>query len=332
MPWVIVRPQLVGYLFIAAVVPLARRLMQARNRELIRWWVVAFAGEMVWVNLHLFAVIGPVLLTVACLGLALQRRSGLPRVVAAAVVSVAASALTPYGPIAAAKAISVHDNVAGVAIEWRPAGFATFSQFTAVLALGLAVVAARSAWQRRDVAALPVLAVLAVGAAMACRMAPALAVVALPDAAAWFSVGKFRRRGVAGVGVVVALLGAGVFVTGLGRLGQLATGTDSAALVRRIPHGCHTLNDYELGGTLIFFRPDVRVSIDSRTDLYGRRRIDANAAWLASSSDAAIRALDARGVDCVIAPTSDALVRTLAGDAAWRKAGADAVRSLYVRR
>jgi hypothetical protein len=332
MPWVIVRPQLVGYLLIAAVLPLARRVMGADRRSLPGLLAVTFAGEALWVNLHLFAVVGPVLMTAACLGVVIEQRHGMLRVVAAALVSVAACGLTPYGPVASSKALAVHHDVGSVAVEWRPPGFATYSQFTAVIALLVAVGALRVACRRRDFAAVAVLVVLGLSTVAACRVAPALAVVALPQAAVWLSGGRLRLRGAQVVAAVLVAIGVGVFAVGLGHFGRLATPSDSATLVRKLPHACRTLNDYQLGGSLILFRPDVKVSVDSRTDLYGSARIEGNAAWLASSSLAARRALDKQRVNCVVALSSAPLISALAHDGAWRKAGADGARTLYVRR
>ena len=338
MPWVIVRPQLVGYLFVCGAIPLARRVIAAQGRRLVGWLALAGVVEVVWVNLHLFAVIGPVLLVLACLGALLEgesgvsARGGIVRTVAAGVVTSAACALTPYGPIAASKAIAVHRDVGGVAVEWRPAGFATYSQFTAVLALIVAVFAALHAWRARRWSTIFVLALLAVGAATACRLAPALAVVALPGAAAWLSAHRLRGRLVLVPATVAVVIGLGALVTGVGNLGKFATADDSANLIRRLPQGCRTVNDYELGGALIFFRPDVLVSVDSRTDLYGRSRITANSALLDSSSAAAMRRLNQADVHCVIAPSSARLVRDLAKDAhGWRKLGSDGGRTLLVR-
>jgi hypothetical protein len=344
MPWVIVRPQLVSYLFIAAVLPLLRKLVNADRLTYLRWLVIAVAGEVLWINLHFFGVIGPVLLLAGSSGmLALSAsRRALPittkeaalRLGAAVVGTAAACAATPYGAVAASKTVAVHNDAAGLIVEWRPAGFASFSQFTAVLAIACAVPAALHAGHRARGTTVAVLAVLVVGSAIACRIAPALAVVALPEAAAWLSGlrdrAPLRLMGVVIAGVV-AVVGVGILVTGLSNIGRLDT--RSPKLVADIPRGCRVLNDYPLGGVLIFFRPDLRVSVDSRTDLYGRKDIEANTTLLDMSAHDAASRLQRDRVGCVLAPSSSMLVRGLVADTLqWRSLGEDGTRTLLVRR
>jgi hypothetical protein len=347
MPWVIVRPQLASYLFVLAVVPLVRRILAADRREALGWLGVLAAGQLVWVNLHLFGVIGPGLVAVAGLGriLARRRQADLPsiptpecvvRLGIATAIAAGMCAITPYGAVAASKSLAVRHDAAGLIVEWRPAGFGSFSQVTAVLALAVAACAVAHAARafRWDVVALIV--VLGIGAAAACRFAPVLGVVALPELAAFGATLRSRRwlRWVACLAAgAVVLLALGVGVAQVSEFGKLRRTSNSADLIAELPRGCRVLNDYQLGGALIMFRPDVKVSVDSRTDLYGRAAIERNANLLDDLGTPNLsETLDESHVRCVLAPTNSQAVRSLQGEPNhWRVLGNQGGRTLLVR-
>jgi hypothetical protein len=97
-----------------------------------------------------------------------------------------------------------------------------------------------------------------------------------------------------------------------------------------IPHRCNLLNDYELGGAVILLRPDVKVSLDGRNDMYGRALLSAGVQLLRDVPGTDAR-LNAAHVDCVLTLSSDNVVGRLAQDPDWHVAGHDAVRTLIVR-
>jgi hypothetical protein len=343
LPWVNDRPQIASYLFVALIVPAVRPALVADGRRYLGLLGALVAVQVVWVNLHLFAIAGPVLIAASGAGhLAQQARSparpAVPvrtqaaRLVAAVVLGFAACGVTPYGPIVAAKTLAVRNDAVGLIVEWRPAGFGTFSQVTGVLAILAALAAGVHAYRARrwDVAA--VLLVLVVGTATACRMAPVTAVVAIPELAAALTGATSRavRRATAGIAAVFVLLGVGLAALDIGSFGKLDPASTSRDLLDRLPRGCRLLNDYPLGGAVILFRPDVPVSIDSRTDLYGRDRILANRDLVAGRNDA-VRTVEAQGVTCVVVPSDAGLVARLRRAAGWRVAASDDERTLLLR-
>ena len=145
--------------------------------------------------------------------------------------------MTPYGPIVAAKAVAVHDDAAGLIVEWRPAGFGTYSQFTAVLALLAAIVAAIHAFRHRRWDTVGVIVVLSMGTAAACRTAPVLVLFALPELAATVTPSLRRaliRRGTAVIVGLFALVAIGIGFTGAASVGRLDPANASPGLIAEL--------------------------------------------------------------------------------------------------
>ena len=343
LPWINDRPQLISYVFVAVIVPAVAPGLRASRRRFVSLLVVLFVLQIVWVNLHFFAIAGPVLVGVAGSGALLTRRttvasSGVSareqalRTVVAVAVAFGGCCITPYGAVVAAKTVAVRNDAAGLIVEWRPAGFATFSQITGLLAILAAIGAGVHAYRARRLDITAVLVVLAIGTALACRMAPVTTVVAIPELAAACSALAVRRsRIIVAVTAMFGLVGLGIAAADAGNLGKLDPASTSHDLVEQLPAGCRLLNDYSLGGSVILFRPDVPVAIDSRTDLFGKQRILANRALVAGRDDA-MRAVDAQGITCVLIPSGSGLVALLDRDRRWQVVGTDDRRTLLVRR
>jgi hypothetical protein len=344
LPWINDRPQLISYLFVVLLVPaVGPALASSRRRFLLALGGLAVL-QVVWVNLHFFAIAGPVLIAVAGVGHLLEQtrhagadavgiREQALRLLAAVLVALAACGATPYGPVVAAKTLAVRNDAVGLIVEWRPAGYATLSQVTGLLAIVAALAAGLHAYRARrwDVAA--ALGVLAVGCAIACRMAPVAVVVAIPELAAALSasLGRARVRVVSlGLGAALVLGGVGLTVADARSFAKLDPASTSPSLLARLPPGCQLVNDYPLGGAVILFRPDVPVAVDSRTDLYGRAAILANRD-LVSGESGAIDRIEADRVTCVLIPSDAGLVDLLEDAGQWRVAGKDDRRTLLLR-
>jgi hypothetical protein len=242
------------------------------------------------------------------------------------------NATASWGTAAFTKAAEVQAASSGLIVEWRPSGWATGAQATGLIAIALAVLAAISCWRDGRGGEIGVLAVLAVLTGFACRFAPLLAIAAVPQLAVAFSrVRPGRRRGYPAVIIAtIMVVLAGLAVVQVGNLGTLGGQTASARLVDRLPSGCRLLNDYDIGGYVIFKRPDVLVSADSRNDFYGRALIDRNLDEL-DDRVGTISRLARAHVDCVLAPSGSKIVQALKVMPQWRVDGTDGRRTLLLR-
>ncbi len=326
--WLSARPQLIDYAAVPMLVVLMLTTGSPRSRQRIAAVVGVGALQAAWVNLHVSATLGSalaVLLAVACV--VEDRVAGRPshaiwRATAACVALVATLA-SPYGWDVFGQALRVRAASAYV-IEWRPLEVTDIGQ---VLLLTMALAAGMVAYHAQRYAVAAALAALCAGGVLAIRLLPVAALLAvpvlatafrLPGVAAWVtSRATLLRLGLGGL-VLAMVLPAAVATTHLGRPGY------ATEPIRALPAGCRLFNGYLVGGPVILLRPDVPVSIDSRTDLYGADRMTANAAVIdgRAGSDT-LRQMD---IGCVLIDNRTPLARQLESSPTWhRQAGAGSV-------
>jgi hypothetical protein len=104
--------------------------------------------------------------------------------------------------------------------------------------------------------------------------------------------------------------------------------------VAAVPAGCRLLNEYTVGGYVIWYRPDVPVSQDGRNDVYGKHLLQQQRDVLTAkpTPDASLAQLDRWGVDCAIVRPDRPTAIALGGDRRWRKVLSEEAGTLFVRR
>jgi hypothetical protein len=325
------RPQLVDYAAVLLVVLLAGRVVTGVGTPFIE--LASIGGLFVaWVNLHAAAPIGVAILGLTATLAAVNRPTRNRAIWAYAATAVAAcgTLLNPYGFDVFTQSLRVADASTTLITEWQPLDFGDPSQLAVFLP---GVVALIVAARRRDVVYAAALVVTAVGSVGAIRVLPLLLLVAFPvlaSAATRPSVTRYiaSRRVMLTQGSVVLLVMLGVYVApAAAHIGQPDPGRYSPDVVAAIPKGCDLFNSYDLGGYVILKRPDVRVSIDGRNDMYGVGRVAATR-----------RALDKRpgpeldGAGCVLIPPASPLAGWLREEAGWTMAASDQTNALFVRK
>jgi hypothetical protein len=223
----------------------------------------------------------------------------------------------------------VHDASTTYITEWQRLDFLSPLQMAAFLP---GVVALVIAVRRRDVVYTAALSMSVAGSIAATRILPLLALTAFPVLASAASNPTVMRyvasrrvmltQGAVAFLCVVTVLG-GLALTHVGRPDPSAY---SPAVVAAIPKGCDVLNAYDYGGYLILKRPDVRVSIDSRNDMYGADRIRDFLRVMTSRPGPELAS-----ADCVLAHPSAPLVKWLKRDPEWRKVASAESAVLFVR-
>ena len=296
------------------------------------------AVEIVWMNLHSMAVLGPLLVFVVGVAVVLgsrlrgaELRRASTRIAVVVTLTAVGMAATPYGLEPLLHAQAVRDASVGLINEWQKPGFGSFAQTFAVGVIVACIPLAWHAWIGRRFALAAMLLLFALATMSAIRFAPMGVTVAIPELAILLGglavrPMMFRRTLIAGCSVFI-----GVTALSFSHFARLSDGEASPSLVHMVPPMCRVVNDYALGGGLMLLRPDVQVSLDGRNDMYGRARV-LSAAALLNGGPAALRTMSASGVDCVLAPTATALVQQLKQDANWERIGQDSVRTLLVRK
>ena len=346
--WLSARPQLVDYIGVLLVAILMPRIVSSRNP--IRPVVAVGIVSAVWVNLHAGELIGVAMICASALLLARRDMRGKGRWVAgslpnanfflrhsgwcwiAAAAALAGSLLNPYGVGLLTHAAQVEGASAGIVAEWQHLDPRSPTQWS-MLAIGLAalILAAR----QRDLLFVGELGIVAVAGVLAVRFLPILVFLALPILAASVSrsplPGYLRSRRILLYPATAAVLGPVLVlaVPNLGHIGRPDPAIYPVKLVRDIPPHCRLFNSYELGSFVILERPDVKVSLDSRNDLYGRQRVLADEQVLRGQGDVA-RAL--AGADCVLIPPRMGLATWLRANQGWKLIGSEPTAVLFVRR
>lgn len=326
------RPQLIDYLAVLASATLLRQIVLGRPSV---WRLVAYAGIYAgWVNLHAGALLGVVMTGSAAVLVGLRRNTR-PRIgwaLAATAAAAFGSLLNPYGIQLISQTAQVQSASTGVIVEWRHLDPANPQQL-AMFALGCAGLAV--ALKRRDPVWVALLAVAGAGSVTAVRFLPVLLLLGLPLLASSLSVPvvlrylRSRYRLIVTAAALWLAAGGLIAAAAAVHFGKPDPKVYSTRVVNAIPPGCRLFNDYLVGGYVILQRPDVRVSLDSRNDLYGARRLERDEAAISGQGnvDAALS-----GAGCVLVPPASKLAGRLDEDPRWRRAAGDHALVLYVRR
>jgi hypothetical protein len=299
----------------------------------IRIVVAVGIVSAVWVNLHAGELIGVAMIGAsAVLLLAGREMRGSRWCWIAGATALMASLLNPYGVGLLTHAAQVESASSGIVVEWQHLDPGSPMQWS-MLATGLAalILAARQG----DLTFVGELGLVAAAGVLAVRFLPILVFLALPILAAAVSrspvPGYMRSRRMLLYPATAAVLAPVVVlaVPNLSHIGRPDPAIYPVKLVSDIPPHCRLFNSYELGSFVILERPDVKVSLDSRNDLYGRQRVLADEQVLAGQGDVA-RALT--GANCVLIPPRMGLATWLRTNQRWKLIGSEPTAVLFVRR
>ena len=195
-----------------------------------------------------------------------------------------------------------------------------------------------SPWASTHWATVLPIVVLAAGTLWSVRMGSFFLIVAAPVVGRGFTelhAAPLREWASKRVGPLVTGLVVAGAILAFQQVPQLADAGNpsprfSEPIVAAIPSGCRLLNEYDLGGFVIDRRwPEVLVSQDGRADLYGAEELERQERLLEQDDAAAI---EAEGIDCVLADRERRLVAALTESSDWLKAGESAELALFVRR
>jgi len=286
------------------------------------------------VNLHAGALLGVAIVGAITLMVFAQRRTrGRSGWCLAALITVASSSLiNPYGIDLIRQTARVKGASTGIIDEWQHIDPTNPTQMI-MLVLGLVALAVAS--RRGDAAFAGALAVAVIGSLTAIRLLPILLLLALPVLAAFASqravLGYLHSRrlvlGPGAVAGVVALLW--LAVPSLGHIGRPDPAIYPTKVVQDIPRNCRLFNSYLLGGFVLLERPDVQVSLDSRNDLYGAKRVTAEEGVLRGQGDLA---QGLSGAGCVLVPPTSGLAKRLHASPQWELKSSEPAAVLYLRR
>jgi hypothetical protein len=275
------RPQVVSYLFTAVVVAAWLRTLGDHR---VRWWLVPLVW--LWATVHGMWPVALMIGAVATVGLALDRapRAVVLRSVTATAACAAAAAVTPVGPSLYGAVIQVGSRTAYFAewqppewVSWQSGGFAVLlsatlvglwrrerNSWTETLLIVLAGVFA--AYSQRTVS---------VGAAMLAPLAAGPLQALMPQRT---PVGRREVRAVVG-GAALALVALAVIVPRTSADPLREPGWADPAL-GGLPAGTKVLNDWDLGGYLMWRYPRLDLVMHGYGDTFTTVELDRNKGFL----------------------------------------------------
>jgi hypothetical protein len=271
------RPQVISYLLTAVVVAAWLRTLDDHR---MRLWLVPLVW--LWAMLHGMWPLALLVGAVATVGLALDRASG--RVVARAaglvLACAVAAAVTPVGPSLYGGVVAVGDRASFFA-EWLPPDWFTWrsASFAALLAATLVGLwlRGRNSWTETLLVAMA-----GVFAAYSVRTVPAGAAVLAPLAGAPLQallgrrtpVGRRERRAVLG-GAAAALVVIGLAVPHTSDDPLPEPGWADRELTA-LPPGTKVLNDWALGGYLMWRYPQLDLVMHGYGDTFTTAELTRN--------------------------------------------------------
>lgn len=278
------RPQLVTFAVTAVATDAWLRTAEDHKP---RWWLIPLTWF--WACSHGMWFMGIVVGATTVFALAVSRRVGLRAALRLGLIpfgSLVAAALTPVGPVLLMSPFQV-SGVTAYITEWQPPS-ANDPDFLAALGLILIVVV-DAAWHRGGRGLHVFLTtVLAFGLAVTyARTAGVAAAIMAPLTAAALTrlsrlavpdVSPRERLVTVGFGVGALAVAALLVPASAGKPGLGANELD--AEIAALPQGTVICNDWLDGGWLIWKHPNVRVTMDSRVELYSVEHIRSYSAFL----------------------------------------------------
>ena len=331
--WFSVRPQLVDYVVVPALLLLLRPALQGPRR------VAALIGmavvSLVWVNFHAAAALGVAMAGAAGVASLVGRRLTMRSIaggLAPAGACLLGSLLNPLGAGLWQQSRNVRSSSVAVVTEWQPIDLTDPMELLMLLVVVAAVVIAV---KRKDWSEAGALVALAFAAGFAIRFLPVADLASIPVLASALSSDRLRtyaagrrilfRGGALALVSTLALVAAPNFF----HLGRPDPEVYPAKSIAALPPGCHLFNDYRIGGLVILERPDIPVSLDSRNDLYGADTV--TKAQRILEGRGSVAELEAQGINCVLVPASMGLARQLGQAPGWSRISDAPGAQLFVR-
>ena len=345
------RPQMFGYLFLILVLIALERFRQGKPKAL--WFLPLLF--LVWINTHGSWIIGLGVFFVFFasglwefrLGSVSARRWTLTerlRLESAFLLCLGAIPITPYGTGLAVYPFTVASSLplnVGNILEWQPmpfniAGGKLF--LIVILAFFLAQILFRTEWHLAEV-------ILCLGGiAMACLhvrflllFVPFFAPLFATVLARWLPPYAAKKdhpilNAILMAAVVVAMI---LYFPTQASIEKIAAGNFPAGAVEYLkshPTPGPMFNSYGYGGYLIWARPEEKVFIDGRGDLYEHGGAFLEYLQVANLKPAAFMVLRAHHIQSLLLESQEPMAVVLAANPEWEKRYTDGVSTLFVRR
>lgn len=328
-PWLSGRPQILDYLFIVIAMVLLERISIRSFKSHILIFSVMTLIIAIWNNFHLTGAVGAPLFAALYFlrqtsGLSIRESLTLPlaRSVLLGVLLIAVCILTPFGIKGLTKPFTTVSTSTGVVTEWlSPWLFQDNVQTGGAIVVAFMIFVFVMLYRRKGYFSAVFLLGMMVISSIQVRWIPFLVLVSVIWIAQLLNIlgnmvkEKYRvyvKTVAFAISLVVVVFGSLTFIP-QDRVSGAPYGYD---LVSQLPRGCKLFSTPSLAGPVIFARPDVKVSVDGRNDLYGDRYIEQNR--ISYGIDDAEQWLDKNGVNCILLDAELPLTQLLEQSSQWK--------------
>jgi hypothetical protein len=311
------RPQVVSYLMAAVVVAAWLRTLDDHR---VRWWLVPLVW--LWAMLHGMWPVALMIGALATVGLALDRapRGTVLRSAGVTLASAVAAAVTPVGPALYGAVIQVGARTSYFA-EWQPPNWISWDSGAFAVLLGVTVVAL---WRREHNSWTETFLIVLAGvfAAYSVRTVPVGAAMIVPLLAGPLQamlgrrppVGSFELRAVlGGAFAALVLLAVAVPHTSAAPLAEPAW---TGPALDRLPAGTKVLDDWALGGYLMWRYPQLDLVMHGYGDTFTSAELDRNYGFVVTSAGW-VDDLHASGARVAVLRPSSQLAYALSAQEGW---------------
>lgn len=339
-PWLNPRPQMADYVLIAFFIWLCVTKTKSMTGRIIP--VLSGVGMvMLWNNLHLTGMVGAVLMAgivfMTFTGITLLRRFAYA--LCMAILGLLACIVTPYGVEGLLKPLTTAGASMGIVSEWySPWTFHDLPHFLSVgLILCFVPVAIWLLRGRRWLEATFIIGLIGV-ASYQNRWVPFLGLAGLLWLGEWLVAISPRiapnvKKLTVFVLATVLLPSVAVSLLAFLPVSKVDNTEYGVETVRALPEGCKLLNAHEMGGPLILFRPDVKVSFDGRNDMYPAEEFyQQNHVMFGRDTDFSLAWIEDNGINCVLANEYTTIQGHLLPTGDWEVAMVDGTIELLLKK
>lgn len=333
--WLTARPQLIDYLSILSILLVAKFLDFKTTKGLTVGAITLFLIIALWQNFHLSAPLGVVIIFFVVLdNLLADGESKLiyPRTLIAPVFKAGVVTLftalgcmlTPYGFDGLVKGLDTSGASVGVIAEWmNPISVFTEIGWYSVVSIILGAVALVQIWKTKRPAYFLLLVLLIILTSQQNRWSAFLAILSMVPVLQFLAtftyhnmVSKLRPYLLTSA-VATALIFAAIGSLSLVPHDALSGAKAGYTVAPHLPADCKLFNSDVSGGPIMLFRPDIKVSTDSRNDLYGREKFVYYASLGSNDSQEALRWLEEQKITCVVTDPERSLDQVLENTSKW---------------
>jgi len=239
--------------------------------------VGSFLIQVLWLNIHLTAILGLVLLPAITFilqkGKPFWNKAGLA--VASLIGTASAMLVSPFGLEGLAKTLQTRNESVNFFVEWSNIFYTGEPNWPVIIMLLIGVGLSVYLFTQKQYLVVALFAVFIYESYTAIRFAPYLLVLSLAclvyikrwSEPKWFSLLKF-------VGIVISVI---IMVVALGVGAKAVINPNSTVpvnpiLFKEIPQNAHVATTWRSSAELILYRPDTKIIIDGRNDFIGKKQ------------------------------------------------------------